>query len=264
MPSRSDDRAFELPEDYRLTEQLDAYLSGASGVPFEALIWFCEPLFDLYDADPRALAEPDRRERDAQELSLQISVLDTGRLLLSYLLLEPERHAGALPRLQERLLGRAPTENERRDLDELLHIMQERLAAFDQRYRRMLQRVRKDLPPFAHLLEQYAPEPTDEASAGGERFGPDRLDLPEALALFARPLLDEFNAEDPDALEDQLALSHAYWDYAQASREDQAEILHLIERTFAVRPAEARAWAERMTRRFFELFPERTPHGPAA
>ena len=73
-------------------------------------------------------------------------------------------------------------------------------------------------PPFASVVEEYLAlyPPLDP-----------HADAADAIAEFARPLLDEADVTDLDAFDRQMELAHALWDAAHApdppSRQEHLE-----------------------------------------
>ncbi len=246
----------------RLQKELDRFVSGETGIPYDALIWFAEPLFELYQADPRPPDGSDRFTRDVNELGLQVAVLETARLFMAYVLLEPAEAERRYMQLERSLIGRDACERERIDFLELLHLMEERWYDLDESVQARIAEAFRHAAPFHVLLERYADTLSPaETSPDEERYGPDRLDLPEAMALFSRPLLEHVHVlEDPDLLEDALARAGAYWNLVQLKEERYEERLARIVKQFAKSPDDERRIAEealRMAAWFYELFPER-------
>src|SRR5690554_4480214 len=64
----------------KLERTLDGYLSGQSGIKFDVIARFAEPLFDLYELEPRSGLERGSEARSASELAMMLSVLETARL----------------------------------------------------------------------------------------------------------------------------------------------------------------------------------------
>ncbi len=251
-----------------LREALQAYLDGKTGIRFATLAHFAEPLFNLYEIDPRASLNTDRSSRDAEELATLLSVLETARLLWGYFLLDETVSRSYFPELERCLLGCNADEEERSDFLTLLSIMEDHYFSMAATERTAARVPGYALPPFGALLENY-----DASSSAGEsfpgidtRYGPDALELPDALALFARPLLDNLEAlDDPDAFENTLARANSYWDLAQTPRDAFEVRLDHIARSYGRTPPEMqriKQEALEMVSRFHELFPEKNNHKP--
>lgn len=243
-----------------LREALDVYLSGRSGVRFQDLVRFAGPLFDLYDIEWRTTDAADSLERDREELSTMVAVLDTARLLWAFFSLDDERSVELLPNLEDALLGPGAGDEERSNLLILLSLLEEHWQTFTSMDRRRAEATPGyTLPDFETLLSDFSEgedtSPSDERS----RYGPERLELPEALALFAEPLLEDQAAKnDPDVLEERIARAQAYWDLAQAPRDQFEHELRRIQDEFSRSDFDAesvRREASRMVRRYRNLFP---------
>lgn len=240
---------------------LEDYLNGRSGISFEVLTSFAEPLFDLYELDPRSNKDMGKEARSASEMALMLAVLETARLFWAYFLLEQDVSERFLPDFEARLIGDQASEDERMDFLELIGIMAEHWDSFGPDQRKAAVVPGHPLPPFNRLLDEYGVLHSSDATvAVSPRYGPDKLELPEALALFARPLLDDPEIiEDPDLLEETLARAHAYWDLAQTSSSEYKYRLASIISTFARDENDSKRIkkeARFMVERFLQLFPE--------
>ena len=244
-----------------LREALDVFVHGRSGLRFEALARFAGPLFDLYEVDWKS-DEPIAADRDRTELTTMLAVLDTARLLWAFFLLDEEKSIQMLPDLEDALLGRGAGDEERSNVLVLLSLMEGHWHQFTPAERADAARTPGfTLPPFESLLEEYQGRSPEEPARDDRRFGPGNLDLPEALALFAQPLLESARVqEDPDTLEDQIARAQAYWELAIAPPEEyEAELARILD-AFARSPGEredVRREAHAMVERYHRLFPER-------
>lgn len=245
-----------------LREALDVYVSGRSGIRFDALMRFAGPLFDLYDVEWRADDEADALSRDEDEMSTMIAVLDTARLLWTFFSLNDDQGLDVLPDLEDALLGRAAGDEERSNLLVLLSLLEEHWRMFSPTDRAKAEDTPGyTLPNFETLLADYEgrsrPLPRPRTAA----FGPEHLDVPEALAIFAEPLVrDPAIQDNPDLVEERVERAQAYWDLATAPDEEYEEQLLRIEDSFATSDQDRRAVreeAERMVARFRKLFSDR-------
>ena len=244
-----------------LREALEVYVSGRSGLRFEALARFAGPLFDLYEVNWKS-ADRAADDRDGVELSTMLAVLDTARLLWSFFLLDSEKSLQCLPELEDALLGRGAGNEERSNVLVLLSLMEGHWHQFTSEERMEAEQTPGfTLPPFESLLGQYRERTPRQPARGDRYYGPHDLDLPEALALFAQPLLDDARIQnDPDAIERQIARAQAYWELATAPPQDyEAELARILE-AFAQTTGEkelVRREADAMVERYHRLFPER-------
>lgn len=243
-----------------LKEALDVYLSGRSGIRFDSLMRFAGPLFDLYDVDWRSIGRPSAR-RDLDEISTMVAVLDVARLLWAFFALGQDDSIGALPELEDALLGAGAGDEERSNFLVLLSLLEEHWQQFTPEDRaRAEDTPGYSLPEFETLLQDFPVRTFKLPTRAKNVFGPSRLDLSEALAIFAEPLLGSADlGSDPDLVEDRVARAQAYWELAMTPPDAYDEELERIIEGFARTSAERetiRAEAERMVQRFYTLFPE--------
>lgn len=240
-----------------LRRTLDAYLDGAAGIRFDLLASFAEPLFDLYQVDLRSTLSRNRERRDAEELTGLIAVLETARLFWAFFLLDQQERSEQLDQLQARLVGTELDAEERRSFLELLALMQQQWDTLDAGGGEEATASGYRLPPFERLLNEYRSlgRPT------GTGYGDDDLEPAEALALFARPLVEKASAQgDVEELEAAMERAGAYWDLAQAEPDEYIRQLQTLKRHLASTPEEERRIEEEaaaMTARYTELFSTR-------
>lgn len=248
-----------------LRDALDVYVAGRSGVRFDALMRFAGPLFDLYDVEWRSDDRGDALSRDEDELSTMVAVLDTARLLWAFFALDDERGVDAIPELEDALLGRGAGDQERSNLLVLLSLLEEHWQSFTSEERaKAIDTPGYALPAFDVLLAEYEGRRRRLPRRDAAAFGPDDLDLPEALAVFAEPLLqDPAIEDDPDLVEERVERAQAYWDLATTPANQFESQLQRIVDAFATSDDERaaiRREAQIMVERFNRLFPGRTPH----
>lgn len=237
-----------------LRRTLDAYLDGATGIRFDLLAQFAEPLFDLYQVDLRSTLSRNRERRDAEELSGLIAVLETARLFWAFFLLNHDERSDRLDALQGRLVGPNLDAEERRSFLELLALMQQKWDEVQVELVAPGAATGYRPPPFDRLLAEYRTlgTPTDTG------YGEDNLEPAEALALFARPLVDKASETgDVEQLEAAMERAGAYWDLAQATPDEYARQLAALKRRLATTPEEERDIEEEaatMAARYAELF----------
>ncbi|HEX7071965.1 MAG TPA: hypothetical protein VF190_14215, partial [Rhodothermales bacterium] len=223
---------------------------GATGIAYNDLLRFAEPLFELYELDFRSAADR-KRDRDAEEIAGLLAVLDLARLLWAYFQLDSAEMDVAHDHLRTALIGAEPDPDEEQALNDLLELMQERWIELRDTAARPPEGF--VLPPFADLLRDFERSHAEDAATGF----PMSTDLPDALASFALPLLESTNLEDPAEVDDALARAQAYWELAQTSGPAYKSRLEGLAERFASnrRSAEAvRREAETMTRRYRDLF----------
>lgn len=244
-----------------LRKALDVYVSGRSGIRFDALMRFAGPLFDLYEVDWRAGSGTDALSRDEEELSTMLALLDTARLLWAFFSLDDEENLEALPEVEDALVGRTAGDEERSNLLVLLSLLEEHWQSFASDERSIaVDTPGYVLPDFELLLAEYEGRLHRLPARRTARFGPDDLELPEALAVFAKPLLQDPAIEgDPDLLEERVERAQAYWDLATVPKSQFDDQLQHIVETFASNQEEQSAIrdeAQRMVARFKKLFPD--------
>ena len=178
--------------------RLDALVNAADGIPYDRLVHFARPLFEAYDveiarADAAAHGGADEAPDDL------VLVLDTARLLWSYFALGSEGADAHAEALEAALLPEGGRDDDRAAFLVLLGELEERFQ--DHRDHAA------DAPPFADVLADYLDAyPSDDPHA----------DAAEAIAAFARPLLDAVDVTDLDELDRQMDLAHLLWDAAHA------------------------------------------------
>lgn len=237
-----------------LRRNLALYLEGATGIRYEDLLVFSEPLFQLFELDPRH-TNVDGGERELEELSTLLSLLDLARLFWAYFLLEESQSPAALDDLTVTLLGPQPTAQEVLSMKELVQMLEDQWLVIAENAGNSTPPTGYSLPPFSELLEDYehrhARHPAHDAHAASS------ADLPDALASFARPLFEEVNLDDPAEIDDALARAQAYWDLARTSGPSyNRRLARVVERFAGQRRNEdsVRTEAAMMTRRYRELF----------
>ena len=242
-----------------LHEALDIYLSGQSGIRFEDLARFAGPLFDLYDVDWRAENSLDAQRRDREELSTIVAVLDAARLLWSFFSLHEEDSVAYLPDLEDAMIGSGSGDEERSNLLILLSLLEEHWHDFTPEERgRAESTPGYALPSFEVLLREFSGTAPLAVRERPKKYGPEKLDLPEALALFADPLLqDEAAKKDPDVFEERIARAQAYWELAQLSDDQYDAELERIQTELQsddADPDQIGNEASQMVRRYRKLF----------
>ena len=235
----------------RLTRVL---VGGETGVQFEALALFAEPLFSLYGLDVadafRLRAEPEAVADDA------VALLETARVLWAFLSMPPSERAHQRPALAAQLVGDDPSDDDRAGLDGLVDTAEIHWQALLPEEVEAAQDTGHETLDFDGLLAHPAFRVGPEGDDVG--FGAGGLTEIEARALFAQPLLDAPETQtDPDAFETALARADDYWTLAHTAGDDPGTAAAAFAREHADGDEAAlRDEALRMIDRFRELFPE--------
>lgn len=223
-----------------------------TGLRFESLVLFAEPLFTAYGLDVSdAFALKDDPSR-ADEPT--VAVLEAARLFWAYFSLPLAERDNRLAVLQRHLLGPEHSIDDEADLDDLLDEMLGAWNILEAEERELAEDVDHTTPGFDELLKHPLFAEAEGGHAEGA-YGSERMSEVEARALFAQPLLD--HAENPDEMDDAMDRANAYWDLAHAPAEAREEHLESVLGEFATsagKREQIRAEAERMLARFRELF----------
>ena len=231
-------------------------VEGETGVQFESLALFAEPLFTLYELDAadafRLRSEPDAVADDA------VALLETARVLWAFVSMPPAERSRQRQALAAQLVGEDPSEEDWVGLDGLLGTAEIHWQALLPEEVEMAQDTGHETLGFEALLLHPAfrvgSDAEDAAHAG---FGEDGLSEIEARALFAQTLLDDPNTQaDPDAFEAALARADDYWTLAQEAGDDPDAAAAAFAREHAGGDPSVRDEARRMIARYRELFPE--------
>ena len=237
----------------RLTEAL---LSGETGVQFEALALFAEPLFTMYELDAadafRLRTEPESVADDT------VALLETARVLWAFFSMPKAERGHKRAALAAQLIGEDPEADDWVGLDGLLDTVSIHWQALLPEEVEAAESTGHAVCDFDALLHHPAfrvgPEAEDATHAG---FGPDGLSETEARALFAQPLLEDPEVlVDPDAFDAATDRADRLWDLARAGTDPDTA----AEAYARDAPASERdGWADQartMVARFRELFPE--------
>ncbi len=231
-------------------------VEGETGVQYESLALFAEPLFGVYELDAadafRLRTEPDAVADDT------VALLETARVLWAFFSLPPQERSHKRPALAAQLVGDDPSEEDWMGLDGLLQTVEVHWQALLPEEIEAAQSTGHPVLGFDELLHHPAfrvgPEDDDATHAG---YGEAGLSEIEARAQFAQPLLeDPALMDDPDAFEDALQRADAYWALARDAGPDA----EAAAKEFADGDAGEESEALEMIQRFRELFPKRA-HG---
>ena len=204
------------------TDRLSAIVDERDGIPYDHLVHFARPLFEAYDIEPERFDAVARHEADEAPDDLAL-VLDTARLLWSYYAQDTAERDRSADRLEGILLPDGA-----RDEDRAAFIVL--LGELEERFQDHLDHA-TTAPAFDDVADAYlALYPPEDPHA----------DAADALARFARPLLDEADVTDLDAFDRQMELAHALWDAAHApDAETRQEQLDAVRTAFGVDDPEA-------------------------
>ncbi|MFN3596296.1 MAG: hypothetical protein ACK41D_03395 [Rubricoccaceae bacterium] len=238
----------------RLTRAL---VHGETGVQYEALALFAEPLFMLYELDPADAfllrTDPENAPEDV------IALLETARVLWAFFSLPHAERAQRRQRLAAQLVGEDPSDEDWLSLDGLLEAAEVHWQALLPEEIAAAQQTGHDTLSFDALLQHpafHVGAPAEDPVHAG--YGPQGLSELEARALFAQPLLDDDTVmADPDAFEAALARSDLFWSLAQQGADADLDAF-VAEHARSAEDAERlRGEAWQMITRYRHLFPER-------
>lgn len=253
-PSVTEDLLYE-----KRSRLIQALLDNETGVRFESLVLFAEPLFSLYEVDA---GEAFQLYSDPEAVSDEtIALLETARILWAFFTLPPDQRAHARTRLATQLIGEAPTDDEWIDLEGLIDSMTVHWKALLDEEIREAEATDHPTLAFRELLQH------DAFRIGGAKeqhpagFGPDALSETEARARFAQPLFESREVLlDADAFERAVHRSDALWTLAHTSNGNPEAQITAYAREYSTSESEHKVLedqARAMIKRYRELFPER-------
>lgn len=229
---------------------------GETGVQYEALALFAEPLFSLYELD---VSDAFRLREDPATIPDEaVALLETARVMWAFFSLPPSQRAHKRQALAAQLVGEDPSEEDWIDLDGLIETLEIHWQALLPEEIDSAQETEHPTLDFDALLHHPTFRVTDEShDATTVGFGPDGLTEVEARALFAQPLIEDPEVlMDADAFDAALGRADEYWSLAQSTDGDPLEAA----RTFARLHAdgndneEVEHEAVKMIERYRELF----------
>ena len=233
-----------------------ALTTNETGIRFESLALFAQPLFELYDLDAAAAFELHQQPDEADEAT--IAVMEAARVLWAYFSLSEADRAARLPALSDFLLGPAATPEDEADLDLLLHAVEAHWDALAPEDLALAEDDEHAVLDFDALLAHPAFAHADTGLAAQRTYGAEQLGEMEARALFAQPLLERLT--DPDAFDAAMERADEYWTLAQLHGVEREAYLDELVSALALDDDEAariRAEATEMVARFRTLFPEK-------
>ncbi|OZC02194.1 hypothetical protein [Rubricoccus marinus] len=242
------DDAFEI----RRKRIVKALIEGETGVQFESLALFAEPLFSLYELNPAEAftlkTDPDKAPDEV------VALMETARVLWAFFSLSPSSRAHRRQALVEQLVGGEAEEDDMLGLEGVIEAAEIHWQALLPEEIEMAQKTGHEVLSFDDLLHHAAfriDADQDPVHAG---FGDGELSETEARALFAQPLLEAPEVMlDADAFDSALERADAYWDAAQSGDTPEA-IAQALSPDDGGDVEEART----MLARYAKLFPKRS------
>ena len=234
---------------------LDLYRSGKAGVPVDTLWQFACPILNHYQLDLNIDPSTDVSPENVEDITLLLDVLETASMVWDYCALDSEEKTTSLSTLTQNLLGPSPDTYEAEQFRQLLGSMEALWLTLSINPASFT----ADESPCdePHLLN----DTTSMSTNGNAFYGPDKLDMPEAFALFSRPLFeDEHVNSDPDLLDDAMMRAQAYWDLAHTPPDQFDKQFSLILKEMgptSLSEELVRKEALTMVNHFQTLFPER-------
>lgn len=228
-----------------------------TGVKFDSLALFAEPLFSAYDLDftEAFTLKASTREADAEVVTL----LEAARLLWAYFSLTGDKRAKSHDALKAHLSGHDAGEEDEVDLDHLVDVMQPYWSTMSEEEIREAENTEAETLSLEDLLAHKVLQHDSGVIAKG--YGTDGLNEIEARAIFTQPLLEELGVlGDVERFEFAVERANQYWLLAEMPEADRDHVFKDVLRSLSQDPAELVALemeARQMIGRYFELFPER-------
>ena len=231
---------------------VDALLSGETGVQFESLALFAEPLFTLYELDP-AEAFTLRTSPGTVE-DETVALMETARVLWAFFSLPKASRAHRRQALVEQLVGGEATSDDLLDLDGVIEAAEVHWQALLPEEIDMAQATGHPVLGFDDLVHHPAFRVESDPDPAHAGFGEGELSESEARALFAQPLLEAPEVMlDAEAFDSAIERADAYWGAARTGATPEA-----VARALASGDGEPDVdEARRMLARYAELFPNR-------
>lgn len=240
-------------ESVRIT--LALYRTGKSGIQYHTLQQFIQPILAHYQIELETGFSDEVTPENIEDMTLLLDIFETATILWDYCCLASHDKTGAFSELKISLLGPHPSREDLAQFPVLVASMEEKwehlsdgepaTASFEATTDAM--HLHTDASPFSEN--------------GAAHYGPENLDIPEAFALFSRPLLDnDAIYEDPESLDDVMTKAQAYWDLAHLPPEALEKQLNAVVSQFitsSFSKEHVKREAHEMIQRFHELFPER-------
>lgn len=187
------------------------FLKESSGIPFEQLAEFSQPLLELFDVDPHHWSLPKQVPDNDELVQSYASALAAAEVFWSYFTLDHEVRKRFVPELKSYFIGNDPAPHEQADFMLLVGCMEGQWLK--------VTGGRATSGPVGRVVSDL------------NAASPSNATL-ETLALFGEPLMDSPELlEDPDQLESIMARIGDYWALAHCQPENlEAELQRLIYR----------------------------------
>lgn len=239
-------------ESLRIT--LDLYRNGKSGVPYAKLQQFIRPILAHYQIELGVDFNDEVTADNLDDITLLLDVLETATIFWEYCALSDAEKQASIQDLQNNLLGPAAAREEMAQFTLLIASMEAHWEQLNDG-----ECMAGGQPaPVSPDFETGSPGSVEDPSGS---YGTEKLDIPEAFALFSRPMLDnEAIYEDPEALDDVMSRAQAYWDLAHLPAQGRDQHFERICRQYCngnTTKEQIMNEALLMIQRFHELFPER-------
>ncbi|MDX1438913.1 MAG: hypothetical protein R3284_03320 [Rubricoccaceae bacterium] len=232
-------------------------VSEGTGVKFDALALFSEPLFTAFDLDfTEAFALKESTVEADPEV---VTILEAARLLWAFFSLPKAEQVNHYSNLKAHLSGHDAGDEDEVDLDQLIEIMLPYWTALTDDEIKDAENTANDTLSLPKLLSHRTLQ--HDPTNSGNGYGPDRLSEIEARAIFAEPLLEDPGVlGDVDAFESAVERANQYWMLAEMPEADREHVFKDVLRAIAESDSDMAAFeleARAMITRFYELFPER-------
>ena len=229
---------------------VDALLNGETGVQYESLALFAEPLFTLYELDP---AEAFALRSDPESVGDEVvGLLEAARVLWAFFSLSKSERGHRRQALAAQLIGDDPQGDDMLDLEGVIEAAEVHWQALLPEEIEMAQDTGHGTLSFDDLLHHPAFRIEAEPDPSHAGFGSGSLSETEARATFAQPLLEDPEVMlHPDAFDRALERADVYWQAARRGISAGAVARHLADEG----PGDV-AEAKAMLARYAELFPE--------
>lgn len=216
------------------------YLKESSGIRFQLLARFAQPMLELFDVEPHHWSLPESVPDDDQLLEVYSSALAAAEMFWSYFTLDVEMRKRFLPELKSYFIGATPVPHEEADFLLLVDCMRTEWEKISTENGFVLDR--------ANAMKVLRSETAENSQA------PDL----ETLALFGEPLMDDpALLEDPDRLGEIMTLVNDYWNLARADAASYPVMLKHIVQKHGHSAAERKkltVQAQQMVARYRKLF----------